>query len=97
MFLTDIVNLFILSAIRSKPIFNLYFCCLAFFNLPGLFDELVKYLDKALPIALYYDHQDSFVQQSISNKIKEFYFDNHLTRDKDLNFTNVIHFEFIFQ
>lgn len=64
--------------------------CLALFNLPGLFDELADNLDNALPFAFYYDHHDLEKQKTITDKIKQFYFNNELTREKDLNLTNVI-------
>lgn len=57
--------------------------------MPGLFDEFAKNIDYALPIIFYYDHHDSSVQMAITKKIKEFYFGNKLTRDKELNVTNV--------
>lgn len=65
------------------------FCSVAFFDIPGLFDEFIEKVDYALPIIFYYDHHDSSVQQEITRKIKEFYFGNELTREKGLNVTNV--------
>lgn len=69
------------------PLFLLF---AAFADYPGLFDELTKKLDYALPFIFYYDHHAPAVQTAITKKIKEFYFDNKLTRDKELNVTNVM-------
>lgn len=69
---------------------HLMFCIyLAYFGIPSLFDEFAANLEYALPIALYYDHHDPSVQEPITKAIKKFYFDNNLTREKDLNVTNV--------
>lgn len=61
----------------------------AFFNLPGLFDKFADNLDYVLPIAFYYDHHEQSQQNSITNRIKQFYFNNNLTRDAKKNVTNV--------
>lgn len=47
-----------------------------------------------MPIAFYYNHLDLSVQKSITNQIKDFYFDGQLTHDKGFNVTNVITIEF---
>lgn len=62
---------------------------LALLDTPGLFEEFVEKMDYALPYIFYYDHHDLSVQKTITEKIKKFYFDNDLTRDKADNFTNV--------
>lgn len=61
----------------------------AVFHIPGLFDEYVDNLNYGLPIALFYDHHDESKRTSITNQIKEFYFDNELTRERETNLTNV--------
>lgn len=61
----------------------------AFFDISGYFENFVKKIDYALPIIFYYDHHDSSVQKEITKKIKEFYFDNDIKREKEFNFTNV--------
>lgn len=61
----------------------------AYLNIPGLFDEFANNIDRALPIILYYDHHDLSTQQSITRKIKEFYFNNDVRREKETNITNV--------
>lgn len=58
-------------------------------DIPGLFEEFVEKIDYALPYIFYYDHHSLAVQETITKKIKKFYFDNELTREKALNFTNV--------
>lgn len=63
---------------------------LAYFHIPDLFDNFADNLAHALPVALYYDHHDLRVQEAITKQINQFYFDNHLTREKELNVTNVI-------
>lgn len=78
---------------RIEHYFYLYFYIVAFSNIPGLFDEFANNLERALSIALYYDHHDLSTQKSITNKIKQFYFNNELTREKEMNVTNVIYFE----
>lgn len=70
----------------------MHFSILAFFNIPGLFESFAENLAHALSVGLYYDHHDLDVQESITKQIKEFYFDNHLTREKKSNVTNVIFF-----
>lgn len=62
---------------------------IAILEVPGLFEEFVEKFDYVLPYMFYYDHHDLSVQKSITKKLKEFYFDNKLTRDKALNLTNV--------
>lgn len=62
---------------------------LAISNIPGLFDTFAANLDFALPIAFYYDHHDTWTQESITNQINEFYFNNDLTRERESNVTNV--------
>ena len=65
----------------------------AFLDIPSNFENFTKNIDYALPIIFYYDHHNSSVQKAITKKIKGFYFGNELTRDKELNFTNVCIFE----
>lgn len=67
-------------------------------DLPGLYDKFAANLDYALPFIFYYDHHSLSVQKSITTKIKDFYFDNKLTRDKALNMTNVwdVHRNFMY-
>lgn len=62
---------------------------LAYLNIPGLFDEFANNIDRALPILLYYDHHNLSTQQSITKRIKEFYFNDDVTQDKERNVTNV--------
>lgn len=61
----------------------------AILNIPGLFEDFKKNFKTALPIVLNYDHHDPLVQNWITKKIKQFYFDNDLTKDKQQNITNV--------
>lgn len=58
-------------------------------NIPGLFDKFANNIDSVLPIMLYYDHHDLPTQQSITQKIKEFYFNDGVRREKELNVSNV--------
>lgn len=44
----------------------------------------------------YYDHQDLSVQEAITQKISEFYFNKNLSRNNFANVTNVICYEFDF-
>ncbi|XP_055308049.1 juvenile hormone esterase isoform X2 [Sitodiplosis mosellana] len=67
------------GAMKSAPLFNL----------PGLFDDFSENLNSVLPIALNYDHHDSFVQEYITTKINEFYFANSLSKEKEKNVTNL--------
>lgn len=62
---------------------------LAYLNIPGLFDDFANHIDRALPIILYYDHHNLSTQHSITSKIKEFYFNNDVRREKETNLTNV--------
>lgn len=73
----------------TKTIFILLILILAMLDTPGLFEKFVEKMDYALPYIFYYDHHDLSVQKSITKKLKKFYFDNNLTRDKVANFTNV--------
>lgn len=61
----------------------------AFIEIPGYFENFTKSINYALPIIFYYDHHDLSVRKSITKRIKEFYFDSKLTREKEFNFTNV--------
>lgn len=58
-------------------------------NIPGLFDKFADDIDRALPIILYYDHHDLSTQNLITSKIKEFYFNDDVRREKEKNITNV--------
>lgn len=58
-------------------------------NIPGLFDEFANNIDYVLPIMLYYNHHNLSTQQTMTKKIKEFYFNNEIRREKELNITNV--------
>lgn len=58
-------------------------------NIPGLFDKFADNIDYALPILLYYDHHNLPTQQTMTKKIKEFYFNDEITREKEWNITNV--------
>lgn len=62
---------------------------IAIVNVPGLFDDFSNNLELALSTAFYYDHQDSSIQETITNQIKHFYFDDNLTMEKFSNITNV--------
>lgn len=42
-----------------------------------------------MPVALNYDHHDPLVRDWITKQISEFYFDNHLSKEKVKNVTNV--------
>lgn len=68
---------------------NSFFILLALLNIPGLFEKFANNIDEVLPIMLYYDHHDLSIQQSITKKIKEFYFNGGVRREKELNISNV--------
>lgn len=61
----------------------------AIFSIPGLFEDFAKNLEKALPVALNYDHHSRSVQEWMTKQISQFYFDNNLTRESVTNVTNV--------
>lgn len=88
----------LMKSARTKPfiMYLLIICSYFFFihfsalfDIPGLFDEFVEKIDFVLPQMFYYDHHDESVQKTMTYKIKEFYFDNNLSRAKDINVTNV--------
>lgn len=83
--------MFFIDKTKKNSLSHLY--CLAYFNTPSLLDDFTENLEYALPIAFYYDHHDLPVQESITNDIKQFYFDNDLTRERDIDVTNVKQFE----
>lgn len=58
--------------------------------MPELYDELAEKFGFAVPIIFYYDHKNSSVRDSITQKIKDFYFENEITAKNLLNITNVM-------
>lgn len=64
----------------------------AYLNILGLFDEFANNIDHAMPIILYYDHHDLATQHEITRKLKKFYFNNDVKREKETNITNVSRF-----
>lgn len=68
---------------------TIYLLFSAYYDIPELFDDFINNVDFALPIIFYYNHHDPSTQKWITSKIKEFYFDNNLTRDKIENVTKV--------
>lgn len=60
------------------------------FNNPLLFVDLAEKFDQAAPIIFYYDHHNKSVQDNVSEKIKEFYFKNGVTKTNVFNITNVM-------
>lgn len=65
-------------------------CFVAILNQPGLLEDLSQNYEKALPIALYYDHHTTAVQTDITNRILEYYFSNEApSAAKPENITNV--------
>lgn len=62
----------------------------ALLNLPGLFDDFKLNHKSILPIALNYDHHHEAVQEEITNRIVEYYFNNkEPTPNNHKNVTNV--------
>lgn len=68
---------------------NFTFLLIALMNISGLFDEFANNINDVLPIMLYYDHHNASTQQLITQKVKQFYFDDDVRREKELNITNV--------
>lgn len=59
-------------------------------NNPALFVDLSINFHRAMPIIFYYDHYNRSVQYNVTEKIKEFYFDDGVTKENILNITNVM-------
>lgn len=69
----------------------------AIINLPELYEDFKTNRDKALPIALYYDHHAPAVQAHITKRVNEYYFDNEeLSPRTHQNLTNVFVFLSLF-
>lgn len=65
-------------------------CFAAILNLPGILDDFAENYERALPIALNYDHHPKAVQSDITNRIIEFYFSGEApSAAKKDNITNV--------
>lgn len=62
-----------------------------------LLEDFINKFDKASPIALNYDHHKPNVRDWIHKQVREFYFANQPTTDKQLNVTNVIQINFFFR
>lgn len=62
----------------------------AILNSPELLEDFSKNYERALPIALNYDHHSKALQSDITNRIIEFYFNNEApSAAKQENITNV--------
>lgn len=62
----------------------------AIINLPELYSDFNANTDKALPVALNYNHHGKDVQNTITKNIREFYFNNgKLSKETHQNLTNV--------
>lgn len=75
-----------------QTIFKLIFVfnLTAILNIPNLLEDFSKNYEKALPIALYYNHHPREVQSAITNKIIEYYFNGESpAAAKQQNITNV--------
>lgn len=68
--------------------FNI-FDTLAYFHVPELWNNFADKLEHVLPIIFGYNHLKSSVQETMTKQIIQFYFKNYLSRDKELNVTNV--------
>lgn len=70
-------------------LFSFFHFSAAFFNDPALLLDLARKFDFAAPIIFYYDHYKPSERNAITDKIKEFYFHDGLTKDNLFNVTNV--------
>lgn len=65
------------------------FDTLAYFHMPELWNNFANKLEHVLPIIFGYNHVKPSVQHTMTKQIIQFYFKNSLSRDKELNVTNV--------
>lgn len=80
---------------RSNKVINYVFSSFLFepaiINLPDVHEDFKQNREKALPIALNYDHHATNVQQDITNQINRFYFNDEVFSPNTYqNLTNVI-------
>lgn len=62
----------------------------AIINIPELYSDFNANSEKALTVALNYDHHGKGVQQTITKNIQKFYFNNgKLSKETHQNLTNV--------
>lgn len=64
----------------------------ALLNDPVFYEKYTSNLVDALSNTLYFDHHERPIQESITNRIVEFYFNGQVTKEKETNLTNVTKF-----